>query len=166
MELIYRHDLYISCWRFLVMLKLDDFVLIETWYSSCISLVWFLQCEFKICKVYFGWISSLNPFLDDYFWALNTTTVTVISHIKEEEHFSIYKTSSTSEYVCEYIAWIRITIKDCICKQFSKLPFLYKLPRSNNKWHFIWEIPFSPTCTNIELVDNIYNTSMFCLKQN
>lgn len=79
MELIYRHDLYISCWRFLVMLKLDDFVLIETWYSSCISLVWFLQCEFKICEVYFGWISSLIPFLDDYFWALNTTTVTVIS---------------------------------------------------------------------------------------
>lgn len=29
----------------------------------------------------------------------------------------------------------------------------------------IWEIPFSPTCTNIELVDNIYNMSMFCLQK-
>lgn len=138
MELIYRHDLYVSCWRFLVMLKLDDFVLIETWYSSCISLVWFLQCEFKISKVYFGWISSHLPFLDDYFWALNTTTVTVI--------FISYQIRRTFLNIQNFKhKWVRMWVysmntyyhKGLYLQQFSKLPFLYKLPRPNNKWHFI-----------------------------
>lgn len=44
-------------------------------------------------------------------------------------------------------------------------PVFVQTPRSDNI-NGIWEIPFSPTSTYVELVDNMYNTSMFCLKQN
>lgn len=133
--------------------------------SSCISLAWFLQCEFKTCKVYFGWISSHLPFLDGYFWALNTTTVTVI--------FISYQRRTFLPIQNFKHKWVRMWVysmntyyhRGLYLQTVLQTPVFNKKTRSDNI-NGIWEIPFSPTCTNIELVDNIYNTSMFCLKQN
>lgn len=135
--------------------------------SSCINLAWFLQCEFKTCKVYFGWISSHLPFLDGYFWALNTTTIAVI--------FISYQRRRTFLPIQNFKhKWVRMWVysMNTYYHRGLYLQTVLQTPVFNNKKtrsdniNGIWEIPFSPICTNIELVDNIYNTSMFCLKQN